>query len=84
MKAIPNYDKNVFINCPFDSKYDPIFNAVLFTVHKCGFILRCAKEFGDSNRIRIKNIVDLIRQSRYSIHDLSRVGLDGPLNLPRF
>lgn len=80
----PDYEKNVFINCPFDEDYDLIFNAILFTVHKCGFILRCSKEFEDSSGIRIKNIIQLIRDSKYSIHDLSRVTLDGSSNLPRF
>ena len=84
MKSVQNYQKNVFINCPFDKDYDAIFNAILFTVHKCGFILRCSKEFDNSNSIRIKNIVRLIKESQYSIHDLSRVTLSGTSNLPRF
>ena len=84
MALNPDYEKNVFINCPFDDDYDEIFNAILFTVHKCGFILRCSLEFEDSNGIRIKNIIRLIKDSRYSIHDLSRVTLDGTSNLPRF
>jgi len=84
MKTDPNYEKNVFINCPFDDDYDLIFNAILFTVHKCGFILRCSKEFEDSSGIRIKNIIQLIKESKYSIHDLSRVTLDGTSKLPRF
>ena len=77
-----NYDKNVFINCPFDDDYLPIFNSILFTVHRCGFVLRCAKEYGESNTIRIQNIIGLIGQSKYSIHDLSRVSSMG--ELPRF
>lgn len=84
MKKHIDYDRNVFINCPFDEEYDPLFYAILFTVHKCGFILRCSKEFDDSSGIRIKNIIQLIRESKYSIHDLSRVTLDGTANLPRF
>lgn len=77
-----NYNKNVFINCPFDDDYLPIFNSILFTVHRCGFVLRCAKEYGESNTIRIQNIIGLIGQSKYSIHDLSRVSSMG--ELPRF
>ena len=84
MKRSADYERNVFINCPFDGKYEDIFNAILFVVHKCGFILRCAKEYDDSTGIRIQNIVQLIRESRYSIHDLSRVTLDETANLPRF
>lgn len=79
-----DYERNVFINCPFDIDYNEIFNAILFVTHRCGFILRCSKEYEDSNSIRIKNIIELIRQSKYSIHDLSRVTLDATANLPRF
>jgi len=83
MKTVAlNYNRNVFINCPFDKDYDEIFRAILFTVHRCGFILRCAKEFEDSNSIRIKNIVKLIDESKYGIHDLSRVTVEN--DLPRF
>lgn len=84
MKPIPNYSRNVFINCPFDSEYDAMFNAILFTVHKCGFVLRCAKEFDGSNIIRMNNIVRLIKESQYSIHDLSRISLSKTSKLPRF
>ena len=79
---VENYDKNVFINCPFDEDYKPIFNAILFTVHRCGFVLRCSKEFGESSTIRIQNIIGLIEESKYSIHDLSRASTMG--DLPRF
>ncbi len=64
MKRTVSYDKNVFINCPFDEAYTEIFNAIVFTVHKCGFILRCAKEFDDSHSIRIHNIITLIKESK--------------------
>lgn len=84
MSLHKDYDRNVFINCPFDDQYDEIFNAILFVVHKCGFILRCSKEYDDSSSIRIHNIVQLIRESKYSIHDLSRVSLDETSQLPRF
>jgi hypothetical protein len=84
MKDRIDYERNVFINCPFDDDYDEIFNAILFVTHRCGFILRCSKEYEDSSSIRIQNIIQLIRESKYSIHDLSRVTLDETANLPRF
>lgn len=84
MKQHVDYDRNVFINCPFDEEYEPLFNSILFTVHKCGFILRCSREYEDSSTIRIKNILRLIGESKYSIHDLSRVSLDEIADLPRF
>ncbi|WP_415060097.1 hypothetical protein [Flavobacterium sp.] len=84
MRTHKDYERNVFINCPFDDQYEEIFNAILFVVHKCGFILRCSKEYEDSSSIRIQNIVQLINESKYSIHDLSRVSLDITSQLPRF
>ena len=84
MKVHEDFQRNVFINCPFDDAYEFIFKAIHFTVRRCGFRLRCSKEFEDSSGIRIKNIVQLIRESRYSIHDLSRVSVDEVARLPRF
>lgn len=83
-KIDSNYHRNVFINCPFDSAYDDVFNAIVFAVHRCGFILRCAKEFGDSDSIRIQNILSIIEKSKYAVHDLSRVTLSETGKLPRF
>jgi hypothetical protein len=38
------YQFNVFINCPFDDDYAPLFDALVFTVIRCGFNARCARE----------------------------------------
>ena len=31
-----HYNDNVFINCPFDAIYKPLFDAMIFAVHDCG------------------------------------------------
>jgi hypothetical protein len=80
----PDFDRNVFINCPFDIEYSPIFEAIVFAVHDAGFRPKCARERLDSSEIRLQKIVELIRASRYSIHDLSRTELDAATSLPRF
>lgn len=80
----PQFDRNVFINCPFDAAYAPIFEAVVFAVSDAGFFARSARERLDSSEIRLHKIIDLIRSSRYSIHDLSRTQLDDVTLLPRF
>lgn len=74
----------VFINCPFDSEYGDFFDALVFTVIRCGFVVRCTKEIRDSASIRIKKIVELIRESALGIHDLSRIDPDEGSGLPRF
>lgn len=81
---VENYSFNIFFNCPFDDEYQSTFEAVLFTIYRCGFTLRCAKEFNDTGKIRIDNIVKLIGESKYAIHDLCRVELDKTSKLPRF
>lgn len=67
------YDKNVFINCPFDSAYHPLLRPLLFTIVYLGFNPKIASERSDSGEFRLAKISGLIRESRYSIHDLSRL-----------
>ena len=80
----PRFGNSVFINCPFDSEYWPIFEAIVFCVLDCGFVPRCALEEADSGTFRLSKIQLIIRASRYTIHDLSRVELSGDARLPRF
>ena len=76
---------SVFINCPFDARYQPIFEAIVFCVSACGFVARCAKELPDGGDVRIDNICQLIRECNYSVHDISRTEVtDQPYQLPRF
>ena len=83
--AVPaNYDLNVFINCPFDQKYLELFRAVIFAVHDCGFIARCAQEINDASQVRINKIFDIISECRIGIHDISRTEVDSTSKLPRF
>ena len=49
-----HYNDNVFINCPFDPAYKPLFDATVFAVHDCGFIPRCALEEEDASQVRIE------------------------------
>lgn len=79
-----DYEQNVFINCPFDEAYAPIFEAIVFAVNDAGFRPKCARERLDSSQVRLQKIFDLIASSRYSIHDLSRTALDDATALPRF
>ncbi len=67
------FDSNVFVNCPFDEEYYPLLRPLLFTVVYLGFTPRIASERSDSGENRIDKIVELIRNSKYSIHDLSRL-----------
>jgi hypothetical protein len=79
-----NYDRNVFINCPFDDPYKPLFDAIVFTVYDMGFRPRCAKDVSNAGQPRFNKIQDLIENCKYSIHDISRTELDPVSALPRF
>ena len=78
------YSDNVFLNCPFDSAYKQLFDAMVFAVHDCGFIARCALEEEDASQVRIDKIYNIIAGCRYGIHDISRTELDEISDLPRF
>lgn len=80
----PPYAQSVFINCPFDKEYAPLFRALVFVVHDCGFIARCAWELQNTAPARISRIVLLVRECRFGIHDISRTELDSTTGLPRF
>jgi hypothetical protein len=76
---------SVFINCPFDKEYQPLFDAIVFCVAACGFVPRSALELTDAAEVRIENIYRLIAQCHHSIHDISRTEVeDQPYHLPRF
>jgi len=76
--------KSVFINCPFDREYAPLFDAIVFATVCCGFMPRSALESGDVAESRLDRITRAIFNSRYSIHDLSRCSGEGDENLARF
>ena len=78
------YDDNVFINVPYDRKYSRLADAIVFAVYDCGFIARSALEIEDSGRARLEKILDIIEQSKFGIHDISRAGVDRTTRLARF
>jgi hypothetical protein len=83
-RARDRFVSSVFINCPFDETYLPIFEAVVFTVIAAGFRPRSALENIDSGTLRLRKIQGIIAGCRYGIHDLSRVELGAETRLPRF
>jgi hypothetical protein len=85
MTKVPvGFNRNVFINCPFDSLYTYLFHAIIFSIHDVGFRPRCALEASNAGQFRLNKILDIISECKYSIHDLSRTELDAKTGLPRF
>src|SRR2546423_1811537 len=75
----------VFVNAPFDPAYDPMLEALVFTICASGYRARCALEENDSGDIRLDKLVRLIGESTRSVHDLSRIRpLEDGKDLPRF
>lgn len=66
------FDRNVFINCPFDEDYAPILQAILFCLIYLRLNPRIASERNNSAEARLAKIAELIETCRLSVHDLSR------------
>src|ERR1700694_3352516 len=85
--SLQELQKNVFINCPFDSEYASLLRPILFTIAYLGFNPQIASQTADSGEQRINKILSLILKSKFSIHDLSRIRSAKPgeffrLNMP--
>jgi len=76
--------RDVFINCPFTPDYEVSFQAIVFTVVRCGFEPRCAREYDDGGEVRFEKICRIIRECAYSVHDISKTDPDAASGLPRF
>ena len=76
--------KCVFINCPFDDDYAPLFEAIVFSTICCGFMPRSALESGTVAEPRLTRVLRALFGSKYSIHDLSRCTGEGEGNTARF
>lgn len=83
-KTPKDYANNVFINCPFDDEYNSLFHALIFVIHDCGFIARCALEISNSAQVRIDKIYKIIDECKFGIHDISRATIDPNTGFSRF
>ena len=77
------FNTNVFINCPFDPDYIVLLRPLIFTVIYVGLDPKISQTKSSSN-IRINQIKDYIRDSKYGIHDISRSKAMKKGELPRF
>jgi len=67
------FDDNVFVNCPYDDQYLELLRPLLFTLLFARLNPRLASERLNSGEARINKIIELIGDSKYAIHDLSRI-----------
>ena len=75
-----NSPAEVFLNIPYDQKFERLFLAYICGISAFGLVPRATLEIPTSSR-RLDRILSLIGDCQYSIHDLSRVELD--LRAPR-
>jgi len=74
----------VFLNIPYDKKFERLFLAYIAGISALGMVPRATLEITDSSR-RLERILKLARSCGYSVHDLSRVQLDrAKPRVPRF
>ena len=57
-----DFEKGVFINCPFDGEYHSLLRPLLFTIIYLGFTPRIALERSDSLELRLNKIAELERR----------------------
>lgn len=67
------FEKNVFVNCPFDDDFRQLLLGIIFTIIYFGYKPRLSLERADSAESRIQKILELIEESKFGIHDLSRI-----------
>ena len=79
-----DYKKSVFINCPFDSAYEPLFHGLIFVVRHMKLVPKSALDLSDPGQPRFDKILALIENCKFSIHDISRTEVDPNHGLPRF
>jgi hypothetical protein len=67
------FSENVFINCPFDKEYSILLRALIFTVRVLGLTPILALNSTDCSRPRLEKIKGMLKNSKYGIHDISRM-----------
>jgi hypothetical protein len=82
--TLPSRNEYVFLNYPFDEEYESLLNAMMLAVLSCGLVPRSADEDSLGAGPRLDRICEVLKGSRFSIHDLCRCTGEGDENLARF
>ena len=75
---------SIFINAPYGPAHQNLFLAYVVGAISLGLTPRAAIETYDSTTSRLERIAALLRVCRFSLHDLSVVGVDAHLGVSRF
>jgi len=82
LKALSDF--RVFLNYPFDEEFESLAHAMHFAVVAAGLIPACAHDLSVPDRLRLEMLVEMIYNSRFSVHDFSRYKGEGEKNFARF
>jgi hypothetical protein len=74
--------KGVFVNAPFDDRYEPLFITLIGVLVFLGQKPHCVLEVREKGDGRLARILDLVQTCRISVHDLSRVETPVRFNMP--
>ena len=74
--------QSVFLNVPYDLRYQPLFVTLVGTLVCLGQKPRCVLEIQERGEGRLARTFQLLRSCRVSIHDLSRAGSSARFNMP--
>ncbi|MCW0219384.1 MAG: hypothetical protein OJI67_13750 [Prosthecobacter sp.] len=82
-----DFERQVFVNCPYSDDYRDLQRAIIFVLIQLGFEPRLAAQISNSGELRMGKIRQQIRECRHSIHDLSLViakkkGDSARMNMP--
>jgi hypothetical protein len=76
---------DVFLNCPFDRRFEKLYLAYIAGLSGLGLAPKAVVEISAGGVTRLERLFDLIGECGSSIHDLSWVALSGlPHRVPRF
>ncbi len=82
-----DFERNVFVNCPYSPDYREMQRALIFILMRLGFRPQLAAQISNSGQPRMEKIRQQIRECRHSVHDLSLVisskkGETARMNMP--
>lgn len=77
---------SVFLNCSFDRPHARLFEALVFTVMRLGFMPRSVSESRRRDHFRLQRLFAVMAGCKYGIHDLSGIKVSSArglrLNIP--
>jgi hypothetical protein len=74
--------EEVFLNLPFDRRYERLFVAQIAALFSLGLVPRSVLEVAECGQGRFARLIQVIRECRASVHDLSRHSRPSRFNMP--